>query len=101
MLTCSSLLYAIISRSLMNGCLECRLAEGKRLYGKWYTNNATNDVLLQEVAKIKALGDLGPGSIKLWEGMATTLLAQYRVNLNTLLRKAAASCNVVDTSILA
>ena len=101
MLTCSSLLYAILSRSLMNGCLECRLAEGKRLYGKWCTNIATNDVLLQEVAEIKALGDLGPGSMKLWEAMAHTILAQYRVNLNTLLRKAAASCNVVDTSILA
>ena len=71
MLTCSSLLYAILSRSPTRGCLECRLAEGKLLYGKWFTNIATNDVLLQEVAMIKALSDLGSGrSIKLWQGMA-------------------------------
>ena len=102
MLTCSSILYAILSRSPIRGCLECRLAEGKLLYGKWGTNIIPNDVLLQEVAMIKALSDLGSGrSIKLWEGMGPTFIAQYKVYRNILLRTAAAPCNVVDTAFLA
>ena len=101
MLTCSSLLDAILSRPPMNGCRECRLAEGKRVYGKWGTIVAANDVLLQEVVEIKAMGVRCSGRTKLWEGTAPTFLVQYRDNPNILLRTAAASCNVVDTAFLA
>ena len=77
----------------MNGWVECKvLAEGKLQHGKWATNGATNDVLPQEAATVKALTDLCPGrTIQMWDGLPNTDLFQYREK-NKILRTVA-SCN--------
>ena len=92
-LLCLSLRYAILPRPTFNGWVECKvLAEGKLQHGKWATNGATNDVLPQEAATVKALTDLCPGrTIQMWDGLPNTDLFQYREK-NKILRTVA-SCN--------
>jgi hypothetical protein len=102
-LLCLSLLYAILPRPPMNGCLECKvLADGKLQHGKWATSGVTNDVLLQEVDAVKVTVDLGSGrTIRTWDGPVLTDLFQYIQGIINVFSRMVAPCKTVDMAELA